>query len=194
MTLGPLVLNVANRDPGTLAVMAATLQHVSEGRLFMGLGAGARVGSTFATEQEALGRPVLSAAERRRSLERTVDVLHRVWSGAVPPATGFLKPHPIPPIVIAATGPKTAELAGRKGDGICFPVGPSMRELLDVARQAAAESGRQPDDLLVTATLSSWPDRSAQPPVWPELDRLVVSVEPPLKVAVARLSEMVRRS
>ena len=38
--LGPLVLNVANRDPGVLAVMAATLQQVSGGRLFLGLGAG----------------------------------------------------------------------------------------------------------------------------------------------------------
>src|SRR5690606_31702758 len=40
LTVGPLVLNVANRDPGTLAVMAATLQHVSDGRLLLGIGAG----------------------------------------------------------------------------------------------------------------------------------------------------------
>ena len=32
-----MVLNVANRDPGTLGVMAATLQEVSEGRLLLGL-------------------------------------------------------------------------------------------------------------------------------------------------------------
>ena len=38
--IGPLVLNVANRDPGTLAAMAATLQEVSNGRLMLGLGAG----------------------------------------------------------------------------------------------------------------------------------------------------------
>ena len=42
ITIGSLVLNVANRDPFTLAVMAATLQHVSGGRLILGLGAGAR--------------------------------------------------------------------------------------------------------------------------------------------------------
>ncbi len=38
--VGPLVLNVANRDAGTLAVMAATLQEVSGGRLLLGIGAG----------------------------------------------------------------------------------------------------------------------------------------------------------
>lgn len=36
VTLGPLVLNVAKRDAGTLAVMAATLQEVSGGRLMLG--------------------------------------------------------------------------------------------------------------------------------------------------------------
>jgi alkanesulfonate monooxygenase SsuD/methylene tetrahydromethanopterin reductase-like flavin-dependent oxidoreductase (luciferase family) len=193
ITLGPLVLNVANRDPGTLAVMAATLQHVSGGRLSMGIGAGARVGTMYATEQEALGRPVLGDAERRRSVERTIDMLHRVWSDAAPPATGFLKPQPIPPIVVAATGPKMAELAGRMGDGICLPLGSSMRELVDLARRASADSGRRPEGLLVIAVLSSWPEGTAQPVVGNEVDRLIVPVSPPLDKAVARLSEVVTR-
>src|SRR6185312_12106816 len=40
IAIGPMVLNVANRDAGTLAVMAATLQEVSGGRLLLGIGAG----------------------------------------------------------------------------------------------------------------------------------------------------------
>ena len=35
IALGPMVLNVANRHPGTLGVMAATLQEVSGGRLLL---------------------------------------------------------------------------------------------------------------------------------------------------------------
>jgi alkanesulfonate monooxygenase SsuD/methylene tetrahydromethanopterin reductase-like flavin-dependent oxidoreductase (luciferase family) len=59
IAVGPLVLNVANRDPGTSAVMAATLQHIS-GRLLLGLGAGAGAGTSYSIEQEALGRRVLT--------------------------------------------------------------------------------------------------------------------------------------
>src|SRR5215831_10431523 len=40
VALGPLVLNVANRHPGLLANMAATIQTVSGGRLLLGIGAG----------------------------------------------------------------------------------------------------------------------------------------------------------
>src|SRR5262245_37496437 len=58
VVLGPMVLNVANRHPAVLAAMAATLQHVSDGALLLGLGAGARPGSRYAREQQALGRPV----------------------------------------------------------------------------------------------------------------------------------------
>ena len=36
LAIGSLVLNVANRDAGTLAVMAATFQEVSGGRLLLG--------------------------------------------------------------------------------------------------------------------------------------------------------------
>jgi len=190
VALGSLVLNVANRDPGTLAVMAATLQHVSKGRLILGLGAGARAGTSYAVEQEALGRRVLADPERRRAVERTIATLRQVWSGVVPPATGFLRPEPAPPIVVAGFGPKMAEVAGRVGDGVCLRAGSMLIELLAVARRAHADAGRDPEQFLVTVSLPSMPARS-QP--WAELgvDRLIVNVAPPLEEAIARLDEIV---
>ena len=72
VSIGPLVLNVANRDPGTLAVMAATLQEVSGGRLLLGLGAGGGLDTPYAAEQVALGRAVPGAKVRRRWVEDAV--------------------------------------------------------------------------------------------------------------------------
>jgi alkanesulfonate monooxygenase SsuD/methylene tetrahydromethanopterin reductase-like flavin-dependent oxidoreductase (luciferase family) len=187
IAVGPLVLNIGNRDPGTLGVMAATLQHVSGGRLILGLGAGARAGTSYVIEQEALGHRVLADPERRRTVERTIAVLRHVWSGFVSPAAGFLRPEPVPPIVVAAFGPKMAELAGRVGDGICVPVGANLAELVAIARRARVQSGCDPEQFLVTVSLPSVPQR-AQP--WVELgvDRLIVYVAPPFEEGVERLA------
>jgi alkanesulfonate monooxygenase SsuD/methylene tetrahydromethanopterin reductase-like flavin-dependent oxidoreductase (luciferase family) len=190
IALGSLVLNIGNRDPGTLAVMAATLQHVSDGRLILGLGAGARAGTSYAIEQEALGRRVPADPERRRAVERTIATLRQVWSGVVPPATGFLRPEPTPPVVVAAFGPKMAELAGRVGDGVCVPAGSMLAEVVAVARQAHADAGRDPQQFLVTVSLPSMPE-GALPFVELGVDRVIVYLAPPFEEAVARLDEIV---
>jgi alkanesulfonate monooxygenase SsuD/methylene tetrahydromethanopterin reductase-like flavin-dependent oxidoreductase (luciferase family) len=192
IAVGPLVLNVANRDPGTLAVMAATLQEVSGGRLLLGLGAGAQRGTTFALEQEALGRPARRDPERRRSLVQAISVLRQVWSGAVPPAAGFLRPAPVPPIVVAAFGPKMAEIAGRTADGICIPLGPTAANLVAVARRARAGSGRDPMGFLVVATLPAGlgPSRAA---TLDGVDRLILYAARPLDAAVGRAADLLRR-
>jgi alkanesulfonate monooxygenase SsuD/methylene tetrahydromethanopterin reductase-like flavin-dependent oxidoreductase (luciferase family) len=188
IAVGPLVLNVANRDPGTLAVMAATLQEVSGGRLFLGLGAGAQRGTAYALEQDALGRPTGNDLERRRIVERTITILRQVWSGAVPPVAGFLRPAPPPPIVVAALGPKMAQIAGQSADGICVPLGSAAAELVAVARRAHARSERDPSGFLVIATLGS--ELGSTPASEVEgVDRLVVYAARPFDEAVARAAE-----
>jgi alkanesulfonate monooxygenase SsuD/methylene tetrahydromethanopterin reductase-like flavin-dependent oxidoreductase (luciferase family) len=85
---------------------------------------------------------VWGAAERREQVEQCVAELHRIWH-----APGFLHPDPEPPVIIAAFGPKMAELAGRFGDGInTRATHPRLRELVGTARRAS----RDPDHLLVT--------------------------------------------
>ena len=80
LSVGPMVLNVANRPAGTLAVMAATLQQISNGRLLLGLGAGGGINTPYAAEQLALNRPVPPDPIRREQLETTVSSLRMVWS------------------------------------------------------------------------------------------------------------------
>ena len=70
IALGPLVLNVANRHPGLLANMAATLQAVSGGRLLLGIGAGGSQRTPYAAEQRAIGQLVERDEERARKSSR----------------------------------------------------------------------------------------------------------------------------
>jgi alkanesulfonate monooxygenase SsuD/methylene tetrahydromethanopterin reductase-like flavin-dependent oxidoreductase (luciferase family) len=191
VTLGPLVLNVANRDAGTLAVMAATLQEVSGGRLVLGIGAGGGPGTPYGLEQEALGRTVASDPKRRRAVERTVGALRQMWSDAAG-GSGFLRPTPLPPILIAAFGPKMADVAGRIGDGICVQAGAGLTELATIARKAHARAGRDPRHFLLAASLGSVPEHTRQ---WAELgvDRLIVYVPPPFGDGIRQLGGVVSR-
>ena len=71
LAIGSLVLNVANRDAGTLAVMAATLQEVSGGRLLLGIGAGGGDGTPYAAEQARSGaRSTVTSRVGQRSSRR----------------------------------------------------------------------------------------------------------------------------
>lgn len=152
IAIGPMVLNVANRQAGTLGVMAATLQEVSEGRLLLGLGAGGGRTTPYAAEQRAFDRPVPGDIARRAAIESTVTTLRGVWSGSVGGVTGFLQPDPAPPIIVGGFGAKVAEVAGRVADGINLPDGPRLSPLLAVAREARTASGRDPSTLVVTVS------------------------------------------
>jgi alkanesulfonate monooxygenase SsuD/methylene tetrahydromethanopterin reductase-like flavin-dependent oxidoreductase (luciferase family) len=144
--IGPLVLNVANRRPGVLAVMAATLQDVSGGRLLLGLGAGGGPDTPYHREQEATGGTVAPDPVRRSQIETCVEQVRHLWR-----SPGFLEPDPAPPFVIGAFGPKMAELAGRVGDGINTRAAhPRLEEIVTIARAAHERAGRDPTHFLVT--------------------------------------------
>ena len=152
IAIGPMVLNVANRAAGTLGVMAATLQEVSEGRLLLGLGAGGGRDTPYAAEQRAFDRPVPGDVARRAAVEAAVATLRSVWSGNVGGVGGFLRPDPPPPIVIGGFGPKMAALAGRVADGVNLPGGPGVARLIETAREAVTAAGRDPSAFIVTVS------------------------------------------
>ena len=186
ITVGPMVLNVANRDPGTLAVMAATLQEVSGGRLLLGLGAGGGRLTPYAAEQRALGRTVAGDPGRRAAVEAAIGVLRSAWSGTVNGVGGFLRPDPPPPVIIGGFGPKMAALAGRVADGVNLPGGPGLAGLLDVARDARFATGRDWASFVVTVS------SGASPAALERLEalgvtRAVVFVRAPFAGAVRRV-------
>ena len=147
MMLGPLVLNVANRHPGVLANMAATLQAVSGGRLLLGLGAGGNRRTPYAVEQAAIGQRVEPDAVRAQRVVDAIALVRRLWAGE----SGFLRPDPPPPIIVGGFGPRMAAIAGRHGDGFNTQAfHPRLGDLLRVARDAHAASGREGSRFVAT--------------------------------------------
>src|SRR2546430_10084366 len=147
VALGPLVLNVANRPPGLLANMAATLQAVSGGRLLLGLGAGGNRRTPYAVEQAAIGQTVERDEIRAHRVVEAIGLIRRLWSGE----SGFLRPEPPPPIIVGGFGPRMAAIAGRHADGFnTQAVHPELGELVRRARHEHAASGRDPAPFRVT--------------------------------------------
>jgi alkanesulfonate monooxygenase SsuD/methylene tetrahydromethanopterin reductase-like flavin-dependent oxidoreductase (luciferase family) len=145
--LGPLVLNVANRHPGVLANMAATLQTVSKGRLLLGLGAGGSRRTPYAAEQAAIGQAVERDGVRAQRVVDAITLIRRLWSGEA----GFLRPDPAPPIIVGGFGPRMAGIAGRHGDGFnTQAMHPQLADLVRVARDEHAASGRDPARFIVS--------------------------------------------
>jgi alkanesulfonate monooxygenase SsuD/methylene tetrahydromethanopterin reductase-like flavin-dependent oxidoreductase (luciferase family) len=182
ISLGPLVLNVANRHPGLLANMAATLQAVSGGRLLLGLGAGGNHRTPYAAEQQAIGQSVERDEVRARRVVEAIELMRRLWSGH----QGFLRPEPPPPIIVGGFGPRMAAIAGRHGDGFnTQAMHPRLADLARVARAEHKTAGRDasPFVLTVFAGLDErWlaPDsRARQSLERVGVERLILLVAPP---------------
>jgi F420-dependent oxidoreductase-like protein len=122
--LGVLVTAVTFRQPGLLIKTATTLDVLSQGRSYFGIGA-----AWFAEENPAYGLPFPPLKERFERLEETLQIAHQMWAGDEKPYEGkyyqlarplnspqaLQKPHP--PILVAGGGErKTLRLVARYGD------------------------------------------------------------------------------
>src|SRR6185369_9065137 len=185
IALGPLVLNVANRHPGLLANMAATLQAVSGGRLLLGIGAGGSQRTPYAAEQRAIGQSVERDEVRARKVVEAIELMRRLWSGHA----GFLRPQPPPPVIVGGFGPRMAAIAGRHGDGFnTQAMHPKLADLARIARDEYKTSGRDPSAFLLTVFAgldARWLDPTSgarQNLERAGIARLILLTEPPYDV------------
>jgi F420-dependent oxidoreductase-like protein len=159
--LGTMVTGNTYRYPGLLVKTATTLDVLSGGRAYLGIGAG-----WFEREHLGLGVPFPSTAERFERLEETLRIARQMWAGEAGPFDGehyhlaetlclpmpLSKPHP--PILIGGGGEKkTLRLVARYADACNLFAGPdpdgtfdegmaTIRHKLDVLRGHCETEGR----------------------------------------------------
>ena len=160
--LGALVTGVIYRYPGVLVKTATTLDVLSGGRTYFGVGAG-----WYEREAIALGVPFPPMKERFERLEETVQIALQMWSGNVGPYHGkhyrleeslnspqpISKPHP--PIMIGGAGEKrTLPLVAKYADACnlyAFETPDVVRRKLDVLRRHCEMIGRPFEEIERTA-------------------------------------------
>jgi len=122
LRIGTLVTSITYRHPTLLAAQAITIDHLSGGRLQLGIGAGGMAG-----DYAVLGLDVWSLAERADRLAEQVALLDRLLRGEHVNYDGHYyrvveaQPHapvqqPRPPLIIAAHGDRGLRLAARYAD------------------------------------------------------------------------------
>ena len=105
--IGHLVTCNSYRNPSLLSTMAKTVDHISQGRLILGIGAGWRE-----IEYRIFGYPFGSASDRLHALEESLPVIKHRWSVDLPPPLR----NPIP-ILIGGDGEKiTLRLVAQYAD------------------------------------------------------------------------------
>lgn len=116
--LAPAVVAASFRSPALLAKCATTLDHASEGRLILGLGAGWQV-----SEYVAHGYPFPPVGERVEQLGECIQILKALWTQDEPRydgkhftlADGGNRPLPLqqpyPPIMLGGSAPSILALA-----------------------------------------------------------------------------------
>ncbi|HLK11370.1 MAG TPA: TIGR03560 family F420-dependent LLM class oxidoreductase [Candidatus Binatia bacterium] len=124
LRVGVLVTGNTYRAPALVAKMAATVDHVSDGRLILGMGAG-----WFEAEHTAYGIPFYTAGRRARRLVEAVEAVKALFTQDATTFGGkyyqlkdapfdpktVQRPHP--PILIGGMGPKVIQpLAARHAD------------------------------------------------------------------------------
>jgi alkanesulfonate monooxygenase SsuD/methylene tetrahydromethanopterin reductase-like flavin-dependent oxidoreductase (luciferase family)/predicted kinase len=149
LELGTLVSPITFRPAGITAKAAATLDALTGGRAFVGVGAG-----WWDREHAAYGIPFPPARQRLDALEAGIETMRALWApgtkaaAGLPETTSYPRPVGRIPVVVGGNGERrTLRIAARLGDACNLP---SDVERLDhklaVLRQHLDAVGRPYDD------------------------------------------------
>jgi F420-dependent oxidoreductase-like protein len=153
-----VITGTVYREPGMLAKIVTTLDVLSKGRAWLGIGA-----AWNEQESRGLGIPFPPVAERFERLEEALQICLQMWHGDESPYHGkhyqlerplnspqsLSRPHP--PIMIGGGGEKkTLRLVARYADACNVFAGRDEARKLDVLRQHCEAVGRDYDTIYKT--------------------------------------------
>src|SRR5262249_24148900 len=139
--LGTMVSPVTFRPASVLAKNATTVDHISNGRVELGIGAG-----WYEAEHETYGFPFLTSRRRLDELDRQLGETTRQWTERPDAGPKPVQP-PRPPIIVGGGAkPRTVRAAVAHADeyNTTFPTLDDVRERKAVLDDAAAAAGREP--------------------------------------------------
>ena len=153
------IIILPQHNPVILAKQVATLDHLSNGRVIMGIGVG-----WLKEEFDAIGAPF---EDRGRRTDEYVAAMRSLWNEEKPTFSGefvsfkdaYCRPQPKQasiPIIVGGHSKPAAKRAGRLGDGY-FPAREAPQELIEIARRTAEENGRDPSTLEITVSMPEDP-------------------------------------
>lgn len=195
LRLGTMVSPTSFRHPSVLARLVIAADHVSGGRISLGMGTG-----WSEVEHTASGFPFLSMKERMDVLEEQLEIVHDGYFGDGGPfsfkgehyelegltARPFPVQKPHPPLIMGgAAGPRAARLAARYADeyNTVMPTLEEIRERKANIDAACARAGREPIPFTVMTSASVGKDDPNATETW-----INGSVDD-VKVRLARLEE-----
>lgn len=160
--LGTLVTGIIYRYPSVLAKVGATLDILSKGRLFMGIGA-----AWNQEESLAYGITFPSNKERIERLEEAIQIIRKMWTQEDGTAITFngkyyqlknayCNPKPIqkpsPPIMIGGSGERmTLKIVAKYTDACnLFGSAETIKRKLDILKEHCKSVGRDYDSILKT--------------------------------------------
>jgi alkanesulfonate monooxygenase len=164
------VTAVVYREPGMLAKCVTTLDVLSGGRAWLGIGA-----AWNDAEARGLGLPFPPTAERFERLEEALQICLQMWSGDESPYSGkhyqlertlnspqaLSRPHP--PILIGGGGEKkTLRMVAQYAQACNLFAGPELARKLDVLREHCEAVGRDYDEIEKTVMFSIDPGPSGE--------------------------------
>lgn len=190
------VTAVTYREPGMLAKLVTTLDVLTGGRAWLGIGA-----AWNEPEATGLGLPFPSTAQRFERLEETLQICLQMWSGQDEPYNGqhyhlgrtlnspqaLHRPHP--PILIGGSGEtKTLRLVAKYAQACNLFPSPDLEHKLDVLREHCGREGTSYDDIEKTVMSALDPGENGE-----NIDAILESFRGYAKLGITHVHGIVPR-